>query len=273
MTNSKHHSERPADALRNAENALRDFADVVLSHAHGKDWQLDPAITCGHCRKWISRQRAEGVNMPSGMPEERALYYADLADLLEIVLAQWDSFAPCFGKRDSFREITWLLRQYRNKGLHGRDLLAHEHHIVLGVCGLIRASITTYRTREASAMAERFFPQLEYVRDSLGNEISQAGTRTPANVLTVGAIVEVIAHAFDPVGDPIEYSFSVSGSGQGYLADSGWIRESVWSWQVTDEHVGRKVLTCQIRSTRSYHLHGWGDDNMTLVYLVVPPGW
>ena len=261
--------ESTSDALRNAENTLRDLIDRVMSSKHGPGWQASSDLTGGRCRKWQDKQRRE-TSIPGTMPEHRLLYYADLGELLDLILSNWECFADCFGDQERFTQMTSLLRQYRNKVLHGRDLLSHERYLILGITGLIRSAVTIHRTRRDSAMAERYFPRLEYLKDSLGNIVGPGIATIVADQLVVGSMVEFAANAFDPMGDQIEYCFYLAEPTGAYLLHRAWGPEATWAWPVTEPHIGSKTVVCIIRSPRPYHLRGKHDDVLLLEYTVIP---
>jgi len=273
------------DALKDAENALRDFVDATMAAARGADWQVNPDLTSGKSGAWQRRREQDQAEYRAGLPEDRLLYYANLGELLDLVETHWDLFAACFGQKDRFVQLMGLLRQYRNQVFHGRDLLAHERQLVSGLAGFIRAAITKHRTKEATEMADRFFPRLEYLKDSLGNVAIHdphdllGSLRT--TYLRVGCAVEFVAKAFDPLGEQLEYHFSVGGAGPGVLARSGWQTGSDWTWRVLETQVGRVTAYCRVRSLRPYHLqtaYDKGpvgdvltyDDLLTLEYVVLP---
>ena len=60
-------------ALKDAENALRDFISFVLSKALGKDWIGKCGVSLDRLDKWNERKAAEIARQESGAMDERIL--------------------------------------------------------------------------------------------------------------------------------------------------------------------------------------------------------
>ena len=130
-------------------------------------------------------------------------------------------------------------------------------------------------------MADRYFPRLEYLKDSLGNTVTRDRIQPGRKMyIRVGCSVEFVAKAFDPLGEPIRYHFSVSGAGR-IVFRSGWQSGTDWTWSVAESQVGQATAYCRVRSPRPYHLqtaYDEGhvgdvltyDDLLTIDYVVLP---
>jgi hypothetical protein len=73
-------------ALRDAENSLRDFIAAVLSQSLGPNWVEQSGVSPERLAKWRERKVIEEKRQESGVVEERLIYYADFYDLKTICI-------------------------------------------------------------------------------------------------------------------------------------------------------------------------------------------
>jgi len=68
-------------ALRDTENALRDFIAATLERSAGREWLDSCGVTPDRITKWRARKSEERRRQEAGVVDERLLYYADFYDL------------------------------------------------------------------------------------------------------------------------------------------------------------------------------------------------
>src|SRR5215213_185024 len=85
-------------ALKGAENSLRDFIASVLRKRFGSDWVDYCGASPSRIEKWRDRRATEAKRQQTGAMEERLLYYADFYDLSTILKKHWsDEFSDALG--------------------------------------------------------------------------------------------------------------------------------------------------------------------------------
>ena len=254
-------------ALKDAENSLRDFIASVLMTALGPDWLSQCGVSIQRLEKWSERKAVEESRQKGGVVEERLLYYADLYDLETILSKNWDHFADALGDRKTFLVLLKELERLRDPDAHRRQLLPHQMHLAIGISGEIRTRIVRYRSRMETT--QECFPRIESVIDNYGNQWSPL-PHAPKCVLTKlhlrpGDTIEFIVTARDPEDLPLDYSLSIAGT------PGAWQASPSFSLRLSDEHI-REVLRVflRIRSNRSYHADGQFDDQIFFQYSVLP---
>jgi len=255
-------------ALRDAENALREFISLTLSQKLGTDWIGACGVSEDRVTKWRERKESELKRQPSGVVEERLIYYADFFDLKTILKRHWgDAFSEALGEWRTFEVYLSELEKLRDPDAHRRELLPHQKHLVIGISGEIRNRIVRHRSKMETS--EDCFPRFESARDSLGNiwvpEISRRKVVITNATLRPGDTVEFVVTATDPEDAPLEYAIGVDdilGSWQGHGA---------FQLTVTDKHIRQQfVVDLYIRSRRAYHARRHYDDQVEFYYRVLP---
>jgi len=97
-------------ALRDVENALRDFIAHTLEKAFGVEWEKQCGVSTERHERWHERQKTEAQRQKTGVIEERLLYYADFYDLKPILKKHWSQhFSMVFvsGKQWMFGSASW----------------------------------------------------------------------------------------------------------------------------------------------------------------------
>ena len=72
-------------ALKDAENGLRDFIGCVLKRKLGPEWVQKCGVSPERIKIWNERKLVESRRQRTGVVEERVLYYADFYDLQTIL--------------------------------------------------------------------------------------------------------------------------------------------------------------------------------------------
>lgn len=259
-------------ALRDAENSLRDFIVLVLSNSR-QDWTDHCGVSPERIAKWEERKAIEGKRQEAGVVEERLIYYADFYDLKTILKKNWSGeFSVALGDWKTFEVYLDELEKLRDADAHRRELLPHQKHLILGVSGEIRNRIVRYRSKMETT--DDYFPRIESVRDSLGNlwvpkndAVSGILKVVTTNaVLRPGDILDFVVTATDPEDLPLEYSVDRS-----IRPSRSWQSESNLRFVIEDDHIARIfLLEVMIRSARPYHASTSWDDCVSFIYQVLP---
>jgi hypothetical protein len=257
-------------ALRDTENALRDFIAETLLRSLGREWLTNCGVTSDRIAKWRERKSEEERRQEAGVVDERLLYYADFYDLKTILKKHWQGdFSVALGAWKRFEVLFDELALYRDPDAHRRELLPHQQSLVLGIAGDIRSRLVRWHSRRETAAD--CFPRIESARDSLGNLCSPSHASTVADCFT-GAILrpgdklDFVVTARDPEDLPLEYKLveEIRQSG------SEWQANGVFSFEVEEAHIGHLAIRLSIRSPRSYHAATVYDDSVTFFYRVLP---
>src|SRR5258706_13994118 len=102
------------DDLAAAENSLRRVIERVGRDAHGDQWLKPLGITEKEIKKWEGHRERENVARSAGIQEQRLIYFADFADLKDIIEDKWPLFEPVFINRDQTLIFLDKLRELRN---------------------------------------------------------------------------------------------------------------------------------------------------------------
>lgn len=257
-------------ALKNAENSLRDFIALILSDVLGESWENTCGVSNERLEKWRERKNIEARKRASGPVDERLIYYADFYDLKTILKKQWHHFSDAFGDLKTFE--VWLneLEMLRNPDAHRRELLPHQISLAIGISGEIRSKIASYRSSLETSAA--YYPQIEFSADNLGNswKPGQGTWVATKNILRPGDILEHVVTASDPLEESILYQFTYS-QGSPRTSDQ-WGNKSSSSYEITLSDVGRMFfVNIEIKSSRDFHAYTAYDFNIYFTYEVLPP--
>ena len=254
-------------ALRDTENALRDFIAEVLTRTFASDWVQKCGIAPERINRWRERKEIEVKRQQTGAVEERLLYYADFYDLKTILKKNWSGeFSDALGEFKTFE--VWLseLEKLRDPDAHRRELLSHQKHLALGIAGEIRTRLVKYRSKRETADA--YFPRIESIRDNYGSlwTPTSIGIVDTGTILRPGDTLEFIITAIDPLGEPLEYSLFLR------HADLDWQLSNILILSITCEHIQANFeVGGLIRSSREYHASAQWDDVKVFRYVVLPP--
>jgi hypothetical protein len=259
-----------SQALRDAENALRDFIAYILQEKLGTAWESESGVSPDRLQKWQERKAVEYKRQDTGATDERLIYYADLYDLQTILKKHWQHFAAAFG--DLKTTEVWLaeLERIRDPDAHRRELLSHQRDLIIGISGEIRTKIARYRS--AQETSDAYYPRIEFAADNMGNswkpgESNYVRTKTK---LRPGDILEYVVTATDPLGETLEYQSTLCAGMTGHSDE--WHSHNSFRVLVTEAHVARLVFgNVRIRSARRFHARGTFDDNVEFTYEVLPP--
>jgi hypothetical protein len=257
-------------ALRDTENALRDFIAATLERSLGREWLHSCGVTPDRVAKWRERKSEEQRRQEAGVVDERLLYYADFYDLKTILKKHWQGdFSEALGEWRRFEVLFDELARYRDPDAHRRELLPHQQSLILGITGDIRSRLVRWRSRRERA--DDCFPRIESARDSLGNMwvpslASASDLFSTGTTLRPGDKIDFVVTARDPEDLPLEYNLEVAGGNA-----SGWQASGVFSLGIEEAHIAATLfITLSIRSPRSYHAKARCDDDVVFCYRVLP---
>lgn len=254
-------------ALKDAENLLRDFIAQVLERKFGGGWIDQCGVPSKTVEHWKQRKETEAQRQHrSGTVEERLLYYAEFHDLAPILKRHWDGgdFAAALGDWKTLE--VWLaeLHKLRDPDAHRRELLPHQKALAVGIAGEIRTRLVKFRSKLETA--EDCFPRIDMVRDNLGNLYphSHGASRSKVN-LRVGDVVDFVVTASDPLEGQLSYGMTVMPNHHSPV----WQEANTFQWRV--ERVGAPVgVYFWVKSERSEHAHEAYDDLRMTAYDVLP---
>ena len=258
-----------SQALRDAENALRDFIASELVAKLGSNWEPNSGVSLERIVKWKDRKAAEAKRQEAGVVDERLIYYADFYDLRTILKTHWsETFAVALCDWKTLEVYLTELERLRDPDAHRRELLPHQKQLIAGISGEIRTRIVRFRSRRETK--DDVFPRIESARDSLGNiwvpGSSPIGDVRTEMTLRVGDQIDFVLTASDPEDAPLEYCIQL-----GLNPIGPWQKSSEFPVRLADEHIGRNFkVDLHIRSNRSYHASGSFDAWVSFHYTVLP---
>jgi hypothetical protein len=265
-------------ALKDVENALRDFIAHTLEKVFGAEWEKQCGVSPERLKQWHERQEVERKRQETGVVEERLLYYADFYDLGTILHKHWGQhFSVVFGKWKTMEIFLEELGKLRDPNAHQRELLPHQKHLVLGLSGEIRTRITRFKSSQETG--ESYFPRIESVCDSLGNIWTYNSPSSPIkgirtqNSVFPGDTIDFVVTASDPLDEPLLYTCTMKVYP---FEDKKWSENNELSITFSQDCVGLgRYIYCFIKSQRKFHAYGTSydfyDDSVEFVYDVLPP--
>lgn len=258
-------------ALKDAENSLRDFIANTLETKFGSDWPTKCGLTTHQLEQWKAHKAKEAERQQFGTVDERLIYYASFGDLKTLLKNNWSAtFTDALGDKDTI--LVWLstLANLRDPDAHRRELLPHQQHLAKGIAGEIRTRLVRYRSKQETG--EDYFPRIELARDNYGNVYPRSYEASKAKtILRPGDLLEFVVTASDPLGEQLEYSFVFSRIDLNEQLPSLWQTENVLTIPITDIFIGRDVLIgIAVRSLRPYHASKHWDALAPFEYDILP---
>ena len=116
----------PHEAIREAENALRNLIAEILESTLGARWLEESGIVTERLELLRKRKEEEEKRRPLQRPDERLLYYADLSDLRKVIEKHWDQFQPILRDKREFEVFFDKLEDFRNPDAHQRGLWPYD---------------------------------------------------------------------------------------------------------------------------------------------------
>lgn len=256
-------------ALKDTENALRDFIASILHNKFGDNWPEKSGLSPERIKTWQDRKAEEEKRQKFGTVEERLIYYADFYDLGTILQKNWNGeFNEALGDLKIMK--VWLdeLGKLRDPDAHRRELLPHQKHLAVGIAGEIRTRLVRYRSKQDAS--EDYYPKIESIRDSFGNIITGESGKNVCftkTKLRPGDTIDFIVTASDPFEEEIEYKLKKNNS-----IFNKWQKGNSFSVKIFEKDVKKSfVIDLEIRSHRKFHAYSEHDDWAKFFYEVLPP--
>lgn len=257
------------DAINMAENDLRALIREVLAD----EWLSRSG--CDSARLEAKREE-ERKRRPGAVVDEDLLVYTEFYELQAIILENWTDFSPVWRSKRYFEAIFGRIEDFRNPDAHSRPLLPFEEHLVLGLSGELRNTITLHRS--SAAVTGEHYPIVELIEDSLGNRFvpsaaqqTGGGYAVPA-IFHVGDVVTFRMRAWDPHGRDLTWNVTFSGKEPPQTIELLG-PEVQFDWEVSDTEVGENVRLIGVTmwSSGTYHRNRKHDSFMALYTTVAPP--
>jgi len=251
-------------SLKDTENSLRDFIQMMLSKIHGSEWIEKSGVAPDRISRWNERMVIEQKKHTSGTIDERLIYYADFYDLKTILHKNWSIiFSKVFGEWKEMETLLSILEKYRDTDAHRRELLSFQKHLILGIGGEIRSKIVKYRSMDETG--KEYFPRFESVRDNYGNiwtPEKESAIHTSI-ILRPGDKIEFIVTASDPEGLPLFFRI---------MGLTNWQSESTLEYTIKQRDISlKKGFMIHLRSPRDYHAMGQDYDDVKFFYYQILP--
>lgn len=254
------------DELAIIENTIRDFLAFIFHRKYGDNWLDHISISEGRKESWQQRKETEVKRLSTQSLEQRILYYSDFYDLKTLILKNWDGeVQKAFKDKKMVEVFLTELEKLRDPNAHRRSLYSYQGDLIRGISGELRTRIMKYRGKKENP--DDYFPVIEAVSDSLGNQIatpSYAQMLVSDEVVRVGDEIEIQVFSTDPMGEKLEFSIE-------RIGDERWTENSTRKILFSEEDIGK---TCDInicvKSKRDYHAYGSFDDYISIRYVVLP---
>jgi len=264
--------------LKNLENSMRDIISLVLSKKIGKDWESKCNMPEGRILNWRNKKEIEEKRI--GNSDSRLIYYSDFYDLRTIISKNWDNeFKKIFHNKKEFEVLYEILEKYRNPEAHRRELLPFQRHLVIGICGKLRTSITKYFSEMETGKS--YYPRFEYIQDNFNNSWDRSKilnkhqkTVVTSNILRVGDKIEFTLTANDPKDGKLSFTAYT----QSVPYEVTWQENNHCVVTVKEKDIGSIIwVNLVVKSERKYHamgvvgVSGKVDDVVRFAYEVIPP--
>lgn len=252
--------------LKILENSVRDIITFVLSKHYGVNWIGNLKASPDRIDKWKERRSVEEKKLKGDALESRLIYYSDFYDLRNIIEKHWENgFKEVFHDKKIIALYLEECEKFRDPNAHRRELFDYQKHLIKGISGEIRMRIMKYRGKRENP--DDFFPVIEAISESLGNNISNpvyAQMIVSKKVVKVGDIVEIMVYSTDPLGEELEFSIN-------RIGQKNWSKENKAVITFEKSDIGKSCdINITIRSTRSYHAYRDFDDYVAIRYIVIP---
>lgn len=251
----------PAEAINLVEVVLRDLVRLVLGDAWMQSRRVDTAKLEEKRDEDKAKRRGTAVN-------EDLLAYTEFTQLQNIILDDWPKFTSALGKKKYIEAYFDRLTGFRNPTMHSRPLREFERDLVNGIVGELRNLIVIYRSAQGPDM--EYYPKIEQVTDSLGNNPNDPLDFSPKLRLKVGDVVKFECRGWDPQDRNLTWQLE-EGRNRGILSEMQG-SEATLTLVITEKMVQERLnVYISITSDGQYHRYGFYDDECTFHYAVDPP--
>jgi Swt1-like HEPN len=257
----------PHEAVREAENALRELISSVLQRDIGPDWLDKSGLSAERLARLPDRLREEQQRRPLQKADSRPIYYTDLPDLTTIVSKHWDKFKPFLGDKKDFDVFIGRLEDLRNPEGHHRGLWPYEVDLAFGISGTFRQALASARSE--LDQLDRHYPRFEEITDNFGNSWTPSyilATMPTKSVVHSGDRITFRIDAWNPTPEPVEFEVWVVG---GTVVH--WTTQTMIAISLADEEINRSVFVeVKLRSARDRLSNKSVVPSVTFAYAGIP---
>lgn len=134
------------DCINETEAQLRDLISTILSLKYGYNWESNPSgLSPKVLEKLTQKKQEEEKKFPHQKVSDRFIDYSDITNLKEPIANNWNDFSSIFLSKDKILLYLDELQKLRNPEMHARpELLPHQKHLALGICGEIMLAIENW---------------------------------------------------------------------------------------------------------------------------------
>ena len=246
----------------------------------GRNWfkQVCPNIDLRRkCQSLMSDERRKRPGQGHALPLQTELDFTTLGELIdEIAAKRWGPLEPALGTAGNMLPLLRRLKSIRDPNAHSREPLPYETNLALGISGEVRQRVTTYMSTQAPS--GEYYPRIEMLRDSFGNEIdvlcmSTVGTYgggvESGLTLRPGDVVTFDCRGSDPDGRVLSWDL-ISNRGNMLATAIGDTCQLVWT--VTNQDVAAKCAMKIFMNAQSiFHRFPNWDCRADFFYEVRPP--
>jgi hypothetical protein len=251
----------PYEAINSLEVALRGLIQDVLENQWIEKSGLE--ITTLEQRRTEEAARRKGA-----ATENNLLTHAHIYELRKIIEKNWESFKPALIEKKRFDIYMDRVEDFRNAPMHSRELLPFERDLLSGIVGEIRNLVTIYRSEQAPD--RRYYPVVESIVDSFGNEAEIDRFATTTNIrLRVGEGIEFACRGWDAQGRILSWRLLDQRMN---LIDRAKGNSVTLKWAASASPVQEDcIIRIEMASSGKYHRLGNWDFHHILTYSVDPP--
>jgi hypothetical protein len=255
----------PAEAINLVERVLRDLVRTVL----GDGWKSHASVDLA---KLEAKRTEDSAKRRGSIVSSDLLEYIEFYQLKEIIVGQWEAFAPALGKRKYVDVYLDRLDGFRNPAMHSRPLLTFERQLIEGIVGEFRNLVTIYRSTQGPDM--KYYPEIEEIIDSFGrvktNEEREGKMDREPLVVNIGDVITFQVKATDPQGRTLHWELFTGMQSDRSIATGS---EATLIWKVQSNDVREKVtVQIWVKSDGEHHRYGpRGYDDFMDFYFSVPP--
>lgn len=254
------------DALRDIENFLRDNIKFILKNKYGEQWKEKLGISESRINIWNNRREEEKKRMNGKELEESLLYYSDFYDLHTIINKNWNLFKDVFENKKEIEYQLNLLESFRNPNAHNRDLLNHQKHLLLGICGEIKLCIMKYKGDTDNV--NTYFPDIEAININ-GKIIKQPSNNEIKAPLRRGDVLEITIYTSVPPNQKVYYALWEHGK-----KEITWKEDNKFLMRIDDsDEIGENSCMIIVKSNQNIHrINSFpeSDARCLINYIVLP---
>jgi Swt1-like HEPN len=253
------------------ETDLRHLVTAVFRQKYGQSWQSQALQEPVRAKLQERHDEERKRHFPAAVPSD-LMSYTHLYELRQIIERNWGEFASALGAKKEFMVLMDKVEDFRNAPAHSRELLPHERTLLEGIAGEVRTKVTVHLSQQSADT--RYYPVIESVRDSFGNEAhnldsTQSLVCNTGLRLKVGQDVLFECRGWDPHGRTLTWMW---GTNKGVDRNGGEGNEVSFTFTPQPEDVGLNcVIAIDMSSDGQYHRHQIFDQRATFSYDVEPP--